>query len=69
MPRYPEIRVSSESSNPLTVVSAVRYALRRAGVERPEIEAFSRQALSTSDPHGVLRVCREWVGRAEAPEG
>ncbi len=67
MPRYPEIRVSSASGNPFAVVAAVRHALRRAGIEHAEIEEFSRQALTHSDPLGMLKVCRSWVGAAEAP--
>lgn len=66
MPRYPEIRVSSASRNPLAMVAAVRLELRRAGVRPAEIEEFSREALTREDPLGILRVCRAWVGKAES---
>ena len=64
MVRYPEIRVTSASSNPLAVVAAVRHALRRAGVPRTEIATFSREALAGNDPLRMIQVCRDWVGSA-----
>ncbi len=40
-PHYPEIRVHVESQNSLTLVAAVRHALRQARVGKEEIDRFS----------------------------
>jgi hypothetical protein len=61
MAHYPEIRVSVRSRNPLALVAAVREELRRARVERAEIQRFSDQALTSKDRKNVRRVCQEWV--------
>ncbi len=61
MTRFPEIRVNLRTANPFVLVAAVRQELRRAGIDRSEIEAFSRQALGAADPKGMRRVCHEWV--------
>jgi hypothetical protein len=60
-PRYPEIRVTTESPNPLALVAAVRHALRQARVERSEIHRFSSEALSSKDPVETQQVCSGWV--------
>ena len=62
-PRYPQLRVSLRTENPLALVSATRLALRRAGTDRTEIDRFTRDALSSPDPRGL---CGQWV-RLEAP--
>ncbi len=61
VPRYPDISVHVRSRNPLTLVAAVRQALREAHVERSEIRRFSSEALSSEDPGTRRRVCSEWV--------
>lgn len=61
MPRFPDIHVAVRSPHPLVLVSAVRHALRRAGVAREQIRAFSNRACTRRDPEGVRSVCREWV--------
>ncbi len=66
MTRYPEIRVRLRTPNPLVLVAMVRHELRRAGVERREIEAFSEAALSARDEGSIRRVCREWVNTRRA---
>ena len=45
-PHYPEIRVHVESQNPLTLVAAVRHALRQARVGKEEIYRFSEEAFA-----------------------
>jgi len=60
-PRYPQIRVTTESPNPLALVAAVRHALRQARVERSEIRRFSAEALSSKDPAETQQVCSGWV--------
>lgn len=57
-PRYPEIEVRVTSAHPLALIGATRLALRRAGIDKPQIQDFSAQAFSSDDAD---RVCREWV--------
>jgi hypothetical protein len=61
MPRYPHIHVALHSANPLAAISAIRGALRHAGVDRREIAAFSQQAFACRDAEGLREVCRNWV--------
>lgn len=67
-PLYPEVRVSLRSRNRFALVSAIRHALRRAGTAPGEIERFSREALTTQDPHSFVEVCSQWV-QIEGPVG
>lgn len=60
-PRYPRIRACVRSPNPLAHISAVRLALRRAGIDRGEIHRFSELALDLDDAELQRRLCREWV--------
>jgi len=60
-PLYPEIRVSLRSRNRYALVSAIRLGLRKAGTPADEIERFSREALSTQDPHHFEELCSQWV--------
>ncbi len=60
-PRYPQIRVHTESRNPLALVAAVRLALRRARVDPNEIRRFSEEALAGSENDSRRRVCARWV--------
>jgi hypothetical protein len=61
VPRYPEIQVSTRSPNPIALVAMVRQALRKARVDRSEIEHFSIEALRSRDPQEQRRVCGHWV--------
>ncbi len=62
-PRYPGVRISLRSDNPLVMVAAVRQELRMAGAQPEEISDFSDQALSTGvDRELVRQVVDEWVG-------
>lgn len=45
-PRYPDIRVRLRTRNPLAAISAVRHALRRAGVATSEIRQFTEEAVA-----------------------
>lgn len=66
-PRYPHLRVSTHSPNPLALVAAVRHELRRAGAEPAEVRRFTDQALSAPLDSGRLhRVVEEWVGGVDA---
>lgn len=60
-PQYPEIRVSTRSPKSLTLVAAVRQALREAKVDRQEIDRFTAEALSSEDPNWRREVCSHWV--------
>ena len=61
MTRYPAVRVSTRTPNPLLLVAVVRQEMRRAGLESQEIDEFSEAALSAGDEVGIRRVCGEWV--------
>lgn len=62
-PRYPDVRISLYSDNPLVMVAAVRQELRLAGAPPAEISDFSDQALSTGVDRDLVRqVVEEWVG-------
>ena len=65
-PRYPQLRVSIRSHNPLALVAAVREELRLAGAERREIAHFTAQALARPDESHVVQVARRWIGAVEA---
>ena len=65
-PRYPELRVSTRSHNPLALVAAVREELRLAGARHTDIARFSDQALARPDAPHVLAVAEEWIGAVEA---
>lgn len=64
--RYPDLRVSIRSHNPLALVAAVREELRLAGAAHAEIARFTDQALTRRDEAHVVAVAREWVGAIEA---
>ena len=59
MPRYPDVHVRLSSHHPLAAVSAVRHALRRAGVDRSEVLRFTEEALDATHP--TAEVCRRWA--------
>jgi SOS response regulatory protein OraA/RecX len=67
MARYPQIRVSFDSANPVALVARIRLELRRAGVDRREIQKFSGEALARNDPQRIRKVCSEWVGVRTTP--
>jgi hypothetical protein len=66
-PLYPEVRVTIRSRNRFALVSAIRQALRRAGTSPGEIEAFSREALTTQDPRRFEELCSRWVVVMDRP--
>ena len=65
-PRYPKLRVSTRSHNPLALVAAVREELRLAGAGRGDIATFTDQALAHPNQSHVLRIATEWVGDVDA---
>ena len=63
MARYPEIRVSTQSANPLALVAAVRMELRRKRVDPEEISRFSDEAMARAgDAIRLRELCLDWVG-------
>jgi hypothetical protein len=60
-PLYPEVRITLSSRNRYALVSAIRQALRHLGTPPGDIEAFSREALTTQDPHRFEELCSRWV--------
>ena len=62
-PLYPDICVQTRSENPYALIAAVRLAMRQAQIGRPEIDRFTREALSGNAARS-RRVCRAWVAVA-----
>lgn len=62
MPKYPHIKVqlTGEDGNAFMIIGRVRKELRRAGIEKKELDEFSEQAMS-GDYDNVLRTAMEWV--------
>ena len=60
-PIYPEVEVNVRSLRPLVLISAVRYALRRAGKGPEQISRFSSEALTAPSPRRQRQICAHWV--------
>jgi hypothetical protein len=60
--RYPDVRVqlTGEDGNAFAILGRVRQALRRGGVSKEEIAAFTAEATSGDYDH-LLRTVMEWV--------
>ena len=61
-PRHPHIEVNlvGEDGNAFFIIGRVRLALRRAGVDEEEIEAFTEEATS-GDYDNVIRTAMKYV--------
>jgi hypothetical protein len=61
-PKYPDIhvRLTGVDGNALSLVGAVKRALRTAHVDQKEIEEFQQEALSGDYDH-VIQTCMKWV--------
>jgi hypothetical protein len=61
-PKYPDIEVqlSGEDGNAFAVIGAVTKALRRAGVDEAERQAFTKEAMS-GDYNNVIQTAMKWV--------
>ena len=68
MVRYPQIRISLRTRNPLVLVAEVRQELRRAGVDRDEIQRFSEEALAGKNLQQAREVCNTWVATGHRGE-
>lgn len=60
--KYPEIEVTlvGEDGNAFAIIGRVSKALRRAKVEKSEIDLFTKEAMGGDYDH-LLRTCMEWV--------
>ncbi len=60
--KYPEVEVqlSGENGNAFVLMALVSRALRKAGVEKTEIDLFYEEATSGDYDH-VLQTCMSWV--------
>ena len=61
-PKFPdvEVQLTGENGNGFFIVSRVRTACRRAGVDADEIEAFTNEAMSGDYDH-LLRTTMKTV--------
>jgi hypothetical protein len=61
-PKYPkvEVRLVGEDGNAYFILARVASALKRGGVDKPEIDAFYKEATS-GDYDNLLRTCMRWV--------
>lgn len=60
-PRYPQLHVRLCSENPFALVGAIRLAMRRSKIQPEEIERFTTEALSRTEPLEMRRVCANWA--------
>jgi len=61
-PRYPNavVVLSESDGNAFAILSRVSRALRKAGAEPDELEAFRKEAMS-GDYNALLATCMRWV--------
>lgn len=61
-PKYPHATVDliGEDGNSFSIIGRVQQALRRAKVDRGEIDAFTKEAMSGNYDH-LLQTVMEWV--------
>ena len=62
MPKYPDVKVPllGEDGNAFSIIGRTTKELKRAKVDRDEVEAYMKEAMS-GDYDNVLRVTRRWV--------
>ena len=58
--KYPQVKFSLSKSdgNAFMIIGGVRNAMRRAGIPREEIEAFSKEAMSGDYDHLLQTVMK-----------
>ena len=63
--KYPhiEVQLTGEDGNAFFIIGRVMKALKRGGVEKAEVEAFSQEAMS-GDYNNVLQTAMKWVSVA-----
>lgn len=64
-PKYKDIEVqlSGEDGNAFFIIGRVTKALKAAKVEKPEVDAFVKDAMSGNYDH-VIQTCMKWVSVA-----
>lgn len=62
MPKYHDVHVqlTGLDSNAMVLMAAVTRALRKAGAQKEEIDAFVTEATS-GDYNNVIATCGRWV--------
>ena len=66
--KYPDIQVRlvGEDGNAFAILGRVSKALKRAGVDRSDIDKFMAEAMN-GDYNHLLRTCMAWVD-TDSPE-
>lgn len=61
-PRYPnvEVQLTGRDSNAFVILGSVSSALRGAGIDKAERDAFMREA-TAGDYDQLLATCMRWV--------
>ena len=61
-PRYPDVKVKlvGEDGNAFSIMARVEAAMKRAGVDKVEIEACMEECRAADYDH-LLRTCMRWV--------
>lgn len=62
MSKFPniEVQLSGEDGNAFSIIGRVAKAMRRGGIEKEEIDAFTKEATS-GDYDNVLQTAMKWV--------
>jgi hypothetical protein len=64
--KHPEIHIKLEvAGDDFRIVDHVTKAMRQAGIQPEEIEAFWEEAISAED-RDLLRICGRWVTLGDA---
>jgi hypothetical protein len=61
-PKYPhvEVELSGQDGNAMSIIGAVRRALRRDGAPQSDLDTFTEEAMS-GDYDNALRTAMTWV--------
>ena len=61
-PKYPDVKVklAGEDGNAFAIMARVTGAMRKAGIDKAERDAFTFEAMA-GDYDNLLRVCMKWV--------
>jgi hypothetical protein len=61
-PRYPDVvvQLTGNDGNAFTILATIQKALKRAGVEKSEVDAYLTDSTAGDYDH-LLRTAMEWV--------
>jgi hypothetical protein len=61
-PKYPQVKVKlvGRDGNAFAILGAVSQAMKKAKIEKAEVDAFMKEAMS-ADYDNLLCVCMNWV--------